>query len=180
MTPAIYVSHDIANGYAHVHVRVGSLDMDERNPRFRYVDAAADYGREHCFGLTCQIGSGNDRSEREYPHQREPYAIRYTIDPRDYQDGVQLSRMPALAKAAARLERRLAKVAGAIGTPETFEDHAVALYLATKPERIVTRKAVDWQEADKHAPCSADAVRQAVRHALADIRAKLYPETVAA
>lgn len=178
-TPAIYIASGIEFGYGHIYVNIGSIDLDERTPAFHYVSSDCDsfYGTRWQFVLACQIGSGNDRSEREYPAQREPYAIRYLIDPRSSSHGVDIEQMATLAKATAKLQRALVKVAASIGAPETFEDHALALFLATKPQLLVTKKGRDWTERDATTAATADKVRQAVRHAIADIKTKLFPST---
>ena len=178
---AIYIKHEDAHGYGHIYVYIGCIDTEERRPVFRYVTAEADrtYGDGWSFVLSCQIGSGRDL-DGDYPHQREPYAIRIGIDPRGYSDSVEIDRMPALAKHAAKLRRDLDRVAARIGTPSTFEDHAIALFLATKPERLITRKGSYWDESDQHTDATADAVRQAVRHALAEIKRALGYVTDAA
>ena len=178
-TSAIYIQSEIDYGYGHVYVNIGSIDLDERTPAFHYVsqDCSAFYGVRYQFLLSCQIGSGNDRSEREYPAQREPYAINYLIDPRACSRGIDIAQMATLAKATAKLQRSLAKVAAKIGEPESFEDHALALFLATKPQLLVTKKGRDWTERDATTDATADKVRQAVRHAVADIKTKLFPET---
>ena len=179
-TSAIYLRHDSAHGYGHVYVTIGSIDTEERRPCFRYVTAEAyrTYGDGWSFVLSCQIGSGTDTAQS--PDHREPYAIRVGIDPRGYTDSVEIDRMPALAKHAAKLRRDLDRVAARIGTPATFEDHAIALFLATKPELLVTVKASHWDASDQYAAATADAVRQAVRHALADVKRALSYVTDAA
>lgn len=173
MQSAIYVSHDSRNGYGHVRITVGCLDMNERAPMFRYIDASADYGQDWCLSLSCQIGGGGD-TERRY---QLPYAVKFAIDPRGMSEGVELGRMAALAKVEARVQRALAKVAAKLGAPESFEDHALHLFLATRPAYLITEKR-HWTDGDRYVQATADEFRQQVRRAVRDVRAALYPASV--
>ena len=176
-TSAIYIQHDTGNGYGHVIATIGSFDMETTTPRFDFIDASCSYGQGWSVRVACQIGSGIDRDRATDASCRKPYAIRYCIDPRSAYDGIELGRLAALAKVESKLQRALAKVAITIGEPESFEDHVLALFLACKPSLIVTRKGRDWTERDATDTATADRVRQAVRHAIADITRKLYPNT---
>lgn len=179
-TSAIYIRHDSAHGYGHVYAYIGCIDTEERRPCFKYVTAEANrtYGDGWSFVLSCQIGSGTDMAQSA--DHREPYAIRVGIDPRGYSDSVEIDRMPALAKHAAKLRRDLDRVAARIGTPATFEDHAIALFLATKPALLVTRKASHWDASDEYADATADSVRQAIRRAVNAVKRELGYVTDAA
>ena len=181
MTSAIYITGRTDGGYGHINAYIGSIDLDEARPAFRYVTADSDrYLNGWSFSVTCQIGSGTDNDCDKYSRQRDPYAIRIGIDCRSMGDAVEIDRMPTLAKAAAKLRKALDKVADQIGRPETLEDHILALYLATKPERMITETGGHLSASDKHAPATADGVRQAVRHALSDVKRQLFGDSVAA
>lgn len=171
-TSAIYIQSDTSNGYAHIQAHIGNIDHDESAPRFNYIDASCNYGEGWSVSLRCQLGSGVDRPE---DYTSKPYAIQFLIDPRASYGGLELNHVATLAKASAKIQRALAKVAAAIGEPESFEDHALALFLACKPELLVTRKGRDWTERDATTVATADNVRQAIRHELSSQISKLYP-----
>ena len=176
-TSAIYIETDAGRnvaGYAHIVAHIGFVNLDEMRAKFTYSDASSvPYGAcKFAVSVRCQLGGGDDHGGS----YAKPYAIRYVIDPRDYSDGVELGRMAGLAKVESKLQKALAKVADTIGQPESFEDHVLALFLATKPELVITAKGRDWTTPDTTQAATADKVRQLVRHALADVMTKLYPQ----
>jgi hypothetical protein len=177
MQSAILITTETSHGYGHVFVNVGTIDHDEKPPKFRFSAPECERWADTWNALlSCQLGHSSYSDAWARTNCRTPYAVEFRIDPNGGYDGIPLHRMPELAKAATKLERALARVAAKISSPITFDDHALHLFLATRAELLITRKGADWREADHWETATADGVRQAVRRAVREVTGKLYPE----
>jgi hypothetical protein len=122
-------------GYGHINAHaIARSEEDIRDYHYAFTSklVPADYSAAFDaieIGVTSQLGSG---TMGQTDIEREPYAIRIGIKPRDHHDYFNADTCKRLAKASMALESRLSRLESELGYSDSLEEMIIRLGVALK------------------------------------------------